>query len=134
MDPLSISASIAALLQVSTGAIRFLRDVKDAPDDVRRLMVEVSSTRGLLMTLLDLVESGEAGLDTVYSLSAPNGPLKQCRSTLDSLTEVFTPAMGLGKARKALAWPFQKGEVREVLCAIERQKTLFSLALHNDHV
>ncbi|KAH0562324.1 hypothetical protein GP486_002978 [Trichoglossum hirsutum] len=134
MDPLSISASIVALLQLSSKVIKFLRDVKDAPDDVKRLMVEVSSTKGLLLTLLDLVESGEAGSNTVNSLNAPNGPLKQCRSALDCLAERVLPAVGLDKARKALLWPFQKGEVREILSAIERQKTLFSLALHNDHL
>ncbi|KAH0541245.1 hypothetical protein FGG08_004250 [Glutinoglossum americanum] len=134
MDPLSISASIVALLQLSSAVIRFLRDVKEAPDDLKMLMVEISSIKGLLLTLQDLVESGETELTTLQSLNAPNGPLSQCQSALKRLTEKFAPAVGLGRARNALTWPFQKSEVKEVLCAIERQKTLFSLALQNDHL
>ncbi|KAI9770937.1 MAG: hypothetical protein M1840_002641 [Geoglossum simile] len=117
-DPLSISASIVALLQLSATVIRFLRDVKDAPDDLKRLTIE------------DLVDLGETGLETVQSLSVLNGPLEQCQSTLKRLTKKLDPASGF---RKMLAWPFQKEEVRDILGMIERQKMLFSLALQNDH-
>lgn len=36
------------------------------------------------------------------------------------------------KARKSLSWPFQKVETQRILARIERQKTLFILALQND--
>ncbi|KAI9774470.1 MAG: hypothetical protein M1839_001703 [Geoglossum umbratile] len=101
-DPLSISASIVALLQLSTTVVRFLRDVKDAPDGLKRLMLEVCSVKGLLSTLQDLVDSEEAGLETVQSPNVPNGPLEQYRSALEHLTKKLEPAAGFKKVKKAL--------------------------------
>jgi hypothetical protein len=86
-DPLSVSASIVALLQLSATAIKFLRDMKDAPDDLRRLTIEVCSIKGLFLTLQDLVDSGDTGLETMQSLNAPNGPLKECQSGLERLNK-----------------------------------------------
>jgi len=134
MDPLSISASLAALLQLSAVVVKYLSDVKDAPDDRKRLLFEVSNIKGLLSTLQDLAQPGETWLETVRSLNAPNGPLQQCWSLLKCLDEKLAPVVGLNKVRKALAWPFQKGEIKDILCTIERLKTLFGLALQNDHL
>jgi hypothetical protein len=134
MDPLSISASIAALLQLSAVVVKFLSDVKGAPDDRKRLLFEVSNIKGLLSTIQDLAQPGEPWLGTVQSLSAPNGPLEQCWSLLKRLDEKLAPVVGLNKVRKALAWPFQKGEIKDILCAIEQLKTLFGLALQNDNL
>jgi hypothetical protein len=33
-----------------------------------------------------------------------------------------------------LAWPFRRGQINEILQAIERQKLTFALALHNYHL
>jgi hypothetical protein len=44
------------------------------------------------------------------------------------------PQKGLKKLSKALCWPFEKGEIKDILGTIERQKSLFSLALQNDNM
>jgi len=31
-------------------------------------------------------------------------------------------------------WPFKKEEVKEILATIERQKTVFLVAIQNDHM
>jgi hypothetical protein len=59
------------------------------------------------------------------TITAPNGPLEQFKISLERLAS---------KAGKALVWPFQKGEVNDVLVAIERQKSCFILAQQNDHM
>ncbi|KAI9767661.1 MAG: hypothetical protein M1840_005532 [Geoglossum simile] len=130
-DPLSISASIIALLQLSATVIKYLSDVKDAPDDIKKLRAEVISTAGLLYTLKALSEAGEAWLTTIQSLNTPSGPLEQIRLSLERLAGKLRPAPGL---KKILGWPFQKGEVKDTVCVIERQKALFGLALQNDHL
>jgi hypothetical protein len=134
MDPLSFSASIVALLQLSSTVVKYLSDMKDAEGDRRNLMVEVVSIKGLLLTLQDLVQPGETWLDTVQSLGALNGPLELCELLLKRLEEKLSLATGPHKFRKVLAWPFQKGEIKDILCGIGRLKTLFGLALQNDHL
>src|SRR5437762_3050312 len=127
----SMADPFSGLILLSAIVVRYLSDVKDAPDDLKRLIVEVSSIRGLLSTLQDLSQSKDTSLATVQSLSAPNGSLEQFRSALERLAEKLAPVVGLKKAQKSLAWPFQRGEVRDILCTIERQKTILGLALQN---
>lgn len=130
-DPLSLSVSVAALLQLSATVIKYLGDVEGARHDIRRLQAEIVSVVGLLSTLEVLASTGEAWLATVQSLNASNGPLEQFRFWLECLAGKLPPVVGL---KKVLSWSFQKSEVKDMLCAIERQKTLFTLALQNDHL
>jgi uncharacterized phage infection (PIP) family protein YhgE len=131
MDPLSISASIAALLQLSAKVIKYLSDLENARDDLERLRDEVISAVGLLSTLKVLAATEDSWLVTVQSLNGRNGPFEQFRSSLERLAEKLPQVVGL---KRVLALPFQKSEINDILCAIERQKTLFSLALQNDHL
>ena len=108
--------------------------MNDAEDDRRNLMVEVVSIKGLLLTLQDLVQPGETWLDTVQTLGALNGPLELRELLLKRLEEKLSLAAGPHKFRKVLAWPFQKGEIKDILCRIGRLKALFGLALQNDHL
>jgi hypothetical protein len=134
MDPISLYTSLATLIQLSTATIKCLRGVRDAPDDIKTLMIEVSQIKGLLSELQNLSEPDESSLGAVQSLGTPGGPLEQYRSLLERLENKLSAFIGTNKARMVLAWPFQKGEIKEILCTIERQKTIFSLALQNDHL
>ncbi|KAI9838432.1 MAG: hypothetical protein M1837_002487 [Sclerophora amabilis] len=136
-DPLSITASISSILQVTGTVVQYLNDVKDSTKDRNRLLLEVSSVVGLLYSLKDLAmkaESGDALLASVRSLDSPKGPLEQFKSTLELLGSKLAPAHSSKKVRAAMTWPFQKGEIGEILSAIERHKVLFSLALQRDHI
>lgn len=134
MDPVSLSASITALLQLTGTVVRYLNDVKGASDDMRKLLVEISSIRGLLFGLEDLATLDETWVNTIKALDSPNGPLLQFRHTLESLAMRLKPMAGLARIGKSLAWPFQKGEIKAMLHLLERQKTLFALALQMDHM
>src|SRR3989442_292322 len=70
---------------------KYLSDVKDAPDDRKRLQLEVSNIKGLLSTLQDLAQPGETWLEMVRSLNTPNGPLQQCWPLLKCLDENLAP-------------------------------------------
>ena len=131
-DPLSISASIVALLQLSATVVKFLRDVKGAPADIKRLLMEIGSLKGLLSILEDAIDSDDPDdLATIQSLGGPSSPLEQCHVALARLA-IIAQAKG-GKAWAALQWSFKKGEVADILGVIERQKTLFGLAVQKDH-
>lgn len=136
-DPLSIAASIIAVLQVSQTVVNYLDHVRGASDDRHRILLEISHVNGLLFSLKDLVERSpweDAWATTVASLDVPNGPLAQFKSALEHLGAKLAPVTGMKKARNTLSWPFQKGEVVDLLRTIERQKSLFCLVLTKDHM
>lgn len=125
MDPLSVTAGIIAVLQISSNVVKYLADVRDAPDSRKRLMVEISLTRGILSSVQLLTEGATQDL--------LKEPLQECIKTLQQLQNKLAPS-GKRRARleQALRWPFNKGEVDETLRTLERQKSLFELALQND--
>lgn len=138
MDPLSISASITALLQITSTVIQYLNSVKGASEDRRRLVSELASVSGILFILQDQADGAKQGdqwSSTLQSLSVPEGPLAQFRGALERLSSKFAPpATRLKKLGHAIVWPFQKEEIKEILGSIERQKALFNLARQNDHM
>ena len=96
-DPLSICASIIAVLQLSSTVLRFLVDVKDASADCKSLIRKISSTRGILSTLNETLDyargSDETWSATVRSLEDPDSPLIVLKTTL---TQLATTLKGNG--------------------------------------
>ena len=136
-DPLSLSASIIAILSLSATIVQYLNNVKTATKDRQSILHEVASATYLLTLFKDLAEQaqwGEAWSVTVASLATPNGPLEQFKMALERLATKLKPLSGIQKVRKAFDWPFEKEEVKDILGIIERQKTLFSLAIQNDNM
>jgi hypothetical protein len=93
-DPLSVSASIVAVLQLTGTVVQYLNDVKEAPKDRQRILSELSVASGILYLLRDLAERpqyGDAWSVTIRSLNVPNGPLDQFKLALElPHTEVGT--------------------------------------------
>lgn len=135
-EPLGIAASIITVLELSGTVITYLSAVKGASEDRQRLLIEVSTIRGLLYSLKDVLEAPQVK-DTFKAVTGmlvtPNGPLEFSRAVLKRLEARLTVVTGAAKVWKALRWPFDKAEVSDLLTTLERQKTLFSLALGNDH-
>ncbi|KAI4209009.1 MAG: hypothetical protein LQ351_008007 [Letrouitia transgressa] len=118
MEPLSAVASVLSILKLVGTVTCYLNNVKDAPKERTRLLVEISTISGLLTTLRDLAVKSEQKGTALASVKALDVPLGR----------------GVKRFGKVLAWPFKKEEVRELLQVIERQKSLFTLALQNDNV
>ncbi|KAK0512604.1 hypothetical protein JMJ35_004621 [Cladonia borealis] len=101
-DPLSISASIIASLQLTGTIVSYLQDVREASEERQRILNEITKRTAV--------------------------PFKQA---LERLASKLATVTGFQKAGKSLLWPFQKREISEILGIIERQKTYFVLALQN---
>ena len=138
MDPLSVSASITALLQLASTVIQYLNGVKGASEDRRRILSELANVTGILYVLQDQADQAKQDhqwSSTLQSLNLPEGPLGQFRSALERLSsKLAPPTTSLKRLGKAIVWPFQKEEIREILDSIERQKALLNLARQNDHM
>jgi hypothetical protein len=133
-DLLSVSASIIAILQLSGRVIGYLNCVKDASEDRQKLLNELAATIGFLSFLKDRAEPPQHGDSGSSALESLKGPLERLNSALEHLALKLAPVEGWKKAGKALTWPFRKEEIKEILSAIERHKSLLSLAVQNDHM
>jgi hypothetical protein len=136
-DPLSVSASIVALLSITSTVVQYINDMRHASPERLRLRDEISSTSFLLYMLKDRAcqeKTNPAWLSTVAVLGLPNGPLDHFRAALDSLASKLKPTKGMDKVAQCVLWPFHKEEIVSLLSTIERQKLCFELALQNDHM
>lgn len=137
MDPLSITASIIAVLQLTSEVIKYLDDVKDAPKDRARLVTEASNLYSLLMNLKYRLEEGhsnEPWYNAIKSLNTPNGPFDQYKDVLEELQRKTFITSRAGKVVHALIWKFNKAEVDGMLSRMERLKNLIQISLQMDHL
>ncbi|KAI1092560.1 ankyrin repeat-containing domain protein [Rostrohypoxylon terebratum] len=134
MDPVSISASIIAVIQLSSEVVKYISDVSGATKERIRLRDEVLCCESILQQLRDGSDDSEEAKwsETINSLETPNGPLNRLSVILDLLRSKLQPRDGFEKAFGALKWPFQEKEVSKMINTMEREKNLLNLALAND--
>src|SRR2546421_3317089 len=137
MDPLSVTASVIAILQLTGEVIKYLNDVKDAPKECQQCTIEASNLQNLLINLRYRLEEGQAGnpwFTAVRTLNVENGPLDQYKQTLEQLQSKVDVGNGAHKIKRQLVWKFTKAEAASILARMERLKTLVSIALEIDHL
>ena len=137
-EALGVAASIIAIIQLTGTVVQYISDVKDASKDGDRLLTELRTISVFLPILKDAAdraqsEPGGQWMTTIRSLGVPNGPLSQFKLALETLARQLEPVVGWRKRARALVWPFKEKEVKDILGTIERQKSLFLLAVQNDH-
>jgi hypothetical protein len=134
MDPLSAIASVIAVLQLTGTVIGFMKDTTGARDDRKRILEEFHGIHYLLFLLKDEVDRQLRGSTVSESIKQLQVPLQQFESALDRFAKKLKPAQGFKKLGKAMIWPFQKEDVKDILSTLERYKSLFNMALQNDHM
>ena len=75
MDPLSITVSVVALLQLTTKVISYVKEAKDGPKDRTRILHEAFSLMGLLNMLKDLVDDRTNPCGGTVLTPRPNSPI-----------------------------------------------------------
>jgi Fungal N-terminal domain of STAND proteins len=146
MDPLSVTAGVIAIVQIVdriTSTCRaYITAVKDAPRDLRTIVIEVESIKCIL-GILELLAHGNDG-DTpaiLEKLNGPNGPLAGCMGVLAALDSLFPETSANtegGKRRKTLmslahlAWPFKADKARKYLEDLAIYKSTISLTLTSE--
>lgn len=137
MDPLSTTASIIAILQLTTTLVNYLTGVKGASEDQKRYTIEASQLYTLLLNLKYRLEEAtptSPWYARARELGAENGPLSQYKAALERLVDKVVPKDGARKIASRVLWPFNKAEVAEIFSTIERLKSLTSIALEMDHL
>jgi len=137
MDPLSITGTLIAVVQITTSVISICYDyrsgVASASRDVVQITESLNSLKEVLESLLRLIETTKAGeLSTVELLARDGGTLQSCQAELERLRGKLEPEKGWRKLRNSLVWPLKEGEMRRALEALERWKSTMQLALSVD--
>jgi len=131
MDDVNTAASIISIIDVAETVIGYIRNVRYAVVKRDQLLREVSTTVQLLYLLIDKARTAE-GCD-IKSLSEPDGPLSQFRSTLEFLTSRLKPSKWpVIKHMRRLEKAGAEKEFDQALSTLDRQNSLFSIALLNE--
>lgn len=130
-DPLSITASVLTVLQVAESLVNFIREVKNASEEQKKVLKEVLSVKSVLRQLYNTFkDAGKHGFPGDAIWENLKEPLEICQSSLESLMDKLNPMHGFDKACKSVMWKFQRNEIRNILADLERQKSTLILALH----
>ncbi|KAK8903052.1 hypothetical protein ACHAPF_001425 [Botrytis cinerea] len=145
MDPLSLSASLIAVLQITGSLISFCYDyrqgVKHASKEIVQISDELNSLRDILDSLLKIAERAESNgfsqLSTFELLLKDDGPLFVCKTELEKLRGKLEKggvggSEGWRAVRERLVWPLKEGEVRKTLVVLDRLKSTLALGLSAD--
>ncbi|KAF2106194.1 hypothetical protein BDV96DRAFT_337169 [Lophiotrema nucula] len=140
MDPLSITASVIAILQLSgkiiSSCVAYTSAIKDAPKELKAISVDIQSLQAIIR-ILDLTSANataDNGLAT--SLDACRQSLKALSDLLDHQINLSSPQNG-PSAKKArtmptlatLAWPLKRSRVQALIDDISRHKSTITLSL-----
>ncbi|KAL8922168.1 MAG: hypothetical protein Q9208_005363 [Pyrenodesmia sp. 3 TL-2023] len=137
MEPISLTASIITIIQLTGTVVNYLNDVKDAPKERDRCAIEASYLFNLLNNLkYRLEETGEnrPWYTSVRALAVIGGPFDQYKSALEQLQSKVKFGSGITKVGNILAWNFSKKEINVILSRMDRLKTLVQIALEMDHI
>ena len=141
MDPITAVGLLAALVQlidVTSKAVNYFNDVKNAPKDRAKLAREATDLLSLFTELRYRVEettSMDPWFTGLRSLGGEGGPLMEFKSAMEVIADKLKLTTGVKNlSRVVLRWTLDKKEIDAILSKIERLKTLIGLALQKDHL
>ena len=130
MDPISITGTVIAVVQITSSVISICYDyrssAKGSTREIIQITDELNSLKDVLESLLRVVEKAEEDesrndgkLATFQLLLKEEGPLATCKQELVRLKGKLEPEKGWRKVRQNLTWPLKEGEMRRALEACE---------------
>ena len=140
MDPLSVTAGIVAVIQL-TGAVvsavyNYRKDVKNAPEDAAKIIQDLIGLSQILERLLQTIEEERSTkvtrLTSLEGLVKPDGPLETCQKTLERLDAKLQPENGWRAVKQSLRWPLNQDYIKKTLDEIATAKATLGLALAVD--
>lgn len=136
-NSLSTTASIIIVTRMAGRVIKYLRGVKGAPKERQVILDELLQITRMLYVLkyqADQDEDDDFWNATLRVLNMSNGPILRFRAALDTLWSRLAPVESWKRLGKPSIWPFQEKEIEHFLSGIERPKSIFNLAINNDHM
>jgi Cdc6-like AAA superfamily ATPase len=145
MEAVGAAASILQVLQISEQVVsacyQYYRTARGAKNDILQVINIVGGLKTTLENLRPLIDTAEGSADQPDPrLPHLAASLKSCQEALQSIEKKLriNPTVKLNLADvkvglvKHLTWPWKEKEVEKILGVIEKQKTIFILALSGD--
>jgi hypothetical protein len=146
-ETLGAVASVLTILKLAGAATKYIKDVKQGSSDRLRLRDELRSTTCLLEMLKDRIEDSEDAAtsdaesdaltlkpSSIASLAGDDSPLALFQQILEDIISKLAPQDRLRRLTQPFKWPFDKKDIAELVSALERLKTHFTLIMQNDLV
>lgn len=138
MDGLSSAASVIAIIQITGSLVKlcggYMREVKDARDEICTLQRNIAGLQGTLQDLHKFLQSNDG--KALPTSSGLGSNIADCLSDLRGLEERLDPGKGKKLMKRfgfrALKWPLKRVEVEVVTQNLEKHKSSFLLSLQVD--
>lgn len=138
MEPIGLIGTLIAIVQlggkITNLCLDYKANVKDAPEDISRLLNEVRGLRGILERLIDLASTDAAmvSLPSLQNTETKDGVLATCLADLAQLATVLEKGLADTAKWKALLWPLRQKDVAKSVQQISQAKSTLQLALAVD--
>lgn len=139
MDPLSIAGSIAGLISLSDAVFRklfhYVKDFKNAEQDVQDLKAEIAALNGVLHNLRIVAQDLEK--DQELNFSSGLDHVNSCLATLYKLDEKlnqvgFSDTSKMRRTMQKLSWPMKAVNIEQFMGDIQQHRNNLSFALTAD--
>ena len=143
-EVLAIGSSVFTIIQITDRIVglckHYITTVKDAPSDLRFILLETSALKVIFENLSFLTECDSGVSNIVSVLASVDGSIEGCLKSVSQLESLFPSdsmqQTGQNKSKKqrvkttlaALAWPLKKTTARKLLDEISHYKTTITLA------
>ncbi|KAK2053441.1 hypothetical protein LY76DRAFT_649849 [Colletotrichum caudatum] len=147
-DPFSLAASVIATIQIADRLVTVCKDyiesVRDAPSDLRSILLETSAVKSVLENVGFLLQCDGGQSKMLDALTGASAPIEECQKAITDLLGLLPSKHNQGNVHgkpkrrriqltlEALAWPFKETKARKLLGDIARHKNTMSLALTTD--
>ncbi|KAI3532124.1 hypothetical protein CSPX01_13657 [Colletotrichum filicis] len=144
-EAFGLAASVFATIQIADRVVsickHYIKTVRDAPSDLRTILVECSSVGAVLQSVKFLLEFEETYSALRKALDGDAGPVAECHGAIEQLEKLIASAQNQvqgpsdSKRRRfqvtlrSLAWPLKETKARKLLQDVARCKNTISLAL-----
>ncbi|KAK4163273.1 hypothetical protein QBC43DRAFT_319816 [Cladorrhinum sp. PSN259] len=124
--------------RVITLCMYWIEAVRDAPADLRTILLETSMLQTIFKHIEFLIACDNTASAAFSNLSKPDGTLEHCHRILTSLIDLFPDGDIYTKHASSskftamaarLAWPFKESKARKLLEELGRYKMAITLAL-----
>ncbi|TFB00247.1 hypothetical protein CCMA1212_007742, partial [Trichoderma ghanense] len=112
----NISQVVDLLIKIGVMCSIYCVDVKNAPQDVRKLLKEVDRLTAVVKELESLLRSPKG------SSKLESQALRQAIFDLRRLLAELVAKLDMGAKHARAIWPFRRRDIHEIVAAIERQK------------
>lgn len=144
-EAIALGASVIAFIQLADRVIHltkyYIEAIRDCPQGIRAILVEISSLRAILENL-DFLLKNDSGPEShmLDQLSGEQGLIAECEKSLAKLERLLPSNIRAAGSKRQkiltaadhLQWPFRENTAKKLIDDISRYKASIAFALTFD--